>query len=258
MNNYSIDIYFNSTLRQKTGLQDSINRLCESFKLDFSAVNNLIKHSPCRIKSCNSTDQAKKYVKRLWQAGWHSEVHRGGRVIYKTETSTQKSSISVSVPVVQKELESLVFPSSWCELTGLNSNASVQAGCQSESSYCIVIPQEFNRGVKADLGHLDYAKAVVNTACKSIGDFYLEEFCRPVTIDRSGYRTYLSELRACKQDGQGADSELYYMIGVFEGRDKFYSVYLWSNFDAYDHVRPTFLSIIESFDLGEKSYHQAA
>ncbi len=121
-----------------------------------------------------------------------------------------------------------------------------------------MIPQEFNRGVKADFAHLDYAKAVVNTACKSLGDFYLEEFCRPVTIDRSDYRTYLSELRTCKQDGQGAGRELYYMIGVFEGRDKFYSVYLWSNSNAYEQIRPTFLSIIESFDLVEKRYHQAA
>ncbi len=258
MNNYSIDIYFNSALRQEADLQDSINRLCESFRLELSAVNRLIKHSPCRIKSCNSTGQAKKIVKHLWKAGWHSEIHRGDMVIYKTESSTQKSSISVSVPVVQKEVESLVFPSSWCEITGLNSNASVQAGCQLENSYCIVIPQEFNGEAKVDLGHLDYAKAVVNSACKSLGDFYLEEFCRPVTIERSGYRTYLSELRACKQGGQKTVSELYYMIGVFEGRDKFYSVYLWSNSDAYDQIRPTFLSIIESFDLVEKAYHQAA
>jgi hypothetical protein len=253
----SYKIIFKGALREGCYLQESIEALSIIFNLKLLELERLLERAPCVVKTCTAEKVAKQYVKRLWQAGWHSEVNRGDRVIYRTEEANKESS-SVSPSIVQKEVESLVFPSSWCELTGLNSNASVQAGCQSENSYCIVIPQEFNRGIKADLGHLDYAKAVVNTACKSLGDFYLEEFCRPVTIDRSDYRTYLSELRTCKQDGQGAGSELYYMIGVFEGRDKFYSVYLWSNSNAYDQIRPTFLSIIESFDLVEKAYHQAA
>ncbi len=251
-------IYFTSKVRERDCFEKSLQTLASAFNLNVLESESLLRRAPCLVKTCSIESTAKQYVRKLWQSGWHSEVHCGGRVIYKTETSTQKSSIKVSVTIVQKEVESLVFPSSWCKLTGLNSNASVQAGCQSENSYCIVIPQEFNRGVKADLGHLDYAKAVVNTACKSLGDFYIEEFCRPVTIDRSGYRTYLSELRTCKQGSQGAGSELYYMIGVFEGRDKFYSVYLWSSSNAYEKIRPTFLSIIESFDLVEKAYHQAA
>jgi hypothetical protein len=247
------EILFSSVLRDGYSFQESLKTLTSAFNLKLLELERLLKRAPCSVKSCAAEKTAKQYVRKLWQAGWHSEVHRGGKVIYKTQETSRKPSTCESLSIAQKEIESLVFPNSWRELTELNPNASIQAGCKLENSYCIVIHQVRN----GEVGLLAYSKAVTNTACKSLGNFYLEEFCRPVTIDRSGYRTYLSEFKSAQTDSHGSVSELYYMIGVFEGKDKFYSIYLWADASRYQEVRSTFLSIIESFDLVNKSYNQA-
>lgn len=247
-------ILFLSALREGCSFQGSLKALTSTFNLKLIDLERLLKRAPCVVKYCAAEQTAKQYVRKLWQSGWHCEVHRQGKVIYKTEEQPRTSNTITNISVAKKEIESLVFPSSWCALTELNPNASIQAGNKLDSNYCIVIPQ----ACSGEMNLLAYSKVVINTACKSLGNFYLEEFCRPVTIDRSGYRAYLSELKTANSDSHSTLSELYYMIGVFEGKEKFYSIYLWSDATQYQQTRSTFLSIIESFDLRAIPCDQAA
>jgi hypothetical protein len=243
----------------------ALQLLMEKSGVSSVCLKSLIGHSPCRIKTFHTLDKAKLYVKSLWRLGWHTSLHFQNKLIFSTLSKDKPSLPSFKpdeiVEPAELEVESLLFPNDWKSVSGLNPNASLQAGSVESNCYCISIAQK-KRDFQDIPKHYQYAKSIVNNACHKIADVYIEEFCRLIKIDKTKAEAYLSELyvfpkKSLNSSHSSAD-DLVYLIAVFEGEQAFYSLYFWCPRLNYQRLKSTFLRIIESFRLENRQYTKVA
>ncbi|BFM16842.1 hypothetical protein R50073_30250 [Maricurvus nonylphenolicus] len=257
------EIIFSGKVRTNFDPQRAYDLLIKKAGVSNSRLRLLIDSSPYRIKAFASLGEAKSYIKAIWQLGWHTSLNYDQKQIFSTEGKSRRSVNPDNLSKVrEQEVESLLFPTGWKPVSGLNSNASMQASCAVENSYFISIAQKKQDFDQVPTLH-QYAKATVNDACQRMASVYMEEFCRLIKIDRSQDEAYLSELfMALEKPLNPADigtvHDLVYLIVVFEGSQAFYTLYFWCAKSDYRRLKPTFLGIIESFRLEYRQHNQVA
>lgn len=259
------EVIFAGKVKSKFDSQLACRLLLEKSGISSATLKALMNRSPCRIKTFVKQEEAVLYVKSLWRLGWHVSLNFRGKLLFSTldrGASFASSGKSVSESsTAELEVESLLFPNDWKLISGLNPNASLQAGSIESNCYCISIAQK-KRDFQDLPKHYQYAKSIVNNACHKIAGVYIEEFCRLIKIDKTEAEAYLSELyvfpkKSLNSSHSSAD-DLVYLIAVFEGEQAFYSLYFWCPRLNYQRLKSTFLRIIESFRLENRQYTKVA
>lgn len=236
-------VFFVGQLRAGADYRSALAGLEERFSLSSRTINRLMSSGGSTIKANLSSARAKALVKTLWQLGWHAQIIRDEDIIFSTLTGKLKGRDRRSLERIT-QVESLAFPKGWSAFDSLNPSASIQAGNPEKKSFCIVIAQEKSAvGDKVTLCH--YSRAITASAVKTAERATLITSSRPMFTESSGLTVSISEYVSHNASGIG----LQYLIAVFEGREKFYSVYCWTPHTDYARVKDQFLSIIDSFCL---------
>ncbi|WP_370981179.1 hypothetical protein [Agaribacterium sp. ZY112] len=264
MSDYSLK--FSARLRNGFEAEQARLALIKLFKLNDERADKLITGSPRILKNDLTKPQAHKWVKALWSAGWHSSLIKADKEVYTTvEAKESKLAVGRSdadvAPTQGKQLEKPSVgpakkahiqriyaprvPASMCILKGwqqqntLNPNACIQAGCQDRDAYMIVIAQP-KKDIEGSPDLKAYTKAVIESAAGFIAQGRIS-----TPIAKQAHREL--DCLSAEITGLVDQSNVHYLISVFEGLDHFYAVYFWTSKHNFQQVRPLFNAMNASF-----------
>lgn len=246
MQDPDFSVVFIPRVKPRADLEDSISALKKHFQLTDKQLSALFRQPATTIKQQLTSIQAKSMVRLLWGLGWHSGILKNHSRVYSTIESVEiQFDVAGQRPCNQSpdQLESLEFPKGWSQFDSLNPKATIQAGNAQGLAFCIVIPQ-----AKSDFdpspSHYSYSQAVLKSAVSQSTNCEILQSYQPRFAETTGWPLSLSEFILWD-----LSNGTHYLLAVYEGRKRFYSIYCWAGCGDFARFRNDFLFVIESFRL---------
>lgn len=260
--------------------------LAKIFKLAPEQVDGLVAGPARVIKSSLTKEQAHRWVKTLWAAGWHSSLLKAGKEVYSTvEIKASKLTAGRPQKVRNADLEPATASAVNAATKPVSEPAPKQTSKQvakqvtkqahlqriyaprAPGSICILKGwqrQETlnpNACIQAGCQDRDAYMIVIAQPKKDIqGAPDLMAYTKAVVESAAGFigdsqieapiaKMPHRELEGLwgEVTGQVNDSSVHYLISVFEGVDHYYAVYFWTGKENFKQVRPLFNAMNASF-----------
>lgn len=241
----SFRVVFTGELREGFSRRRGIETLAQRFNLGFEEIRRLLAGNRATVKASDSRQQAEKIVRALWSGGWHSELLRGDRTVFRTNrTRPDRDGTKPAEPEVLWAADgsfSVPLPGGWQHCEGLNPEALLQAGDSQNHRYLVALGQPV-----AELSEIltlaDYCDAQLQQCIDKVAGGRL--CAAPAPLLECELPAYAGEMVALV-----GGVEVQYLIACLQSEARFYTLFLWCEREDFDTQRLQFSEMAAGFRL---------
>ncbi|WP_250460133.1 hypothetical protein [Microbulbifer litoralis] len=241
----SFRVVFTGELREGFSRRRGIESLAQRFNLGFEEIKRLLTGNRQTVKSADSRQQAERIVRALWGGGWHSELVRNGRVLFRTNRPERADAPTGEVDSRQTLTAvdgsfSVSVPAGWQYCEDLNPQALLQVGDARNHHYLMALAQSVAE-LPETLALADYCDAQLQQCVDKVADGRL---CAPAApLLECRLPAYAGEIAALL-----GEVEIRYLIACLQSADRFYTLFLWCEREAFERQRVCFSEIVAAFN----------
>ncbi|WP_444945817.1 hypothetical protein ACJJIP_19335 [Microbulbifer sp. VTAC004] len=236
-------VVFTGEIRKLYERRRAIAALDSDFGFSFSQIKALMASSRSRLKKTDDRAEACRFMHKLWNSGWHSQLYLDVELLHCTKASSESG--GSELPVVLGKLHStdpgisVSAPRSWSSCDNLNPGAVIQAGNVEANRYLIVLAQNRSE-LPTELTLADYGEAQMKQCLEKVAGG--ERLSGPDPVEHSWQTGLLYEMSA----NIGQDS-VQYLVAFFQNSQSFYTLFLWTDLQSFTQSKVEFIQVVATF-----------
>ncbi|MFA0810273.1 hypothetical protein [Microbulbifer epialgicus] len=236
-------VVFTGEIRGYFERRRAIAALGSEFHFSFSQIKALLASSRSQLKKTNDRVEASRFIQKLWNSGWHSQLYLGAELLHCTKTSSERG--ESELPIVLGKLSSvdpritISAPRGWRSCDNLNPSAIIQAGNVEANRYLIVLAQDRSE-LPSGLTLADYGEAQMK---QCLGKVTNGEILRgPEAIEWPWQSVIVYEM--CASIGR---ESIQYLVAFSQSAQCFYTAFLWTDSQSIQQAKIEFIQIVATF-----------